>query len=48
MSADRPLRRRSALWAALALAGAGHAAGHDAASRSRPLGGTARGAKGAN
>jgi hypothetical protein len=45
MSAARPLRRRSASQAALAqacarpLAGAGHAAGHDATSGSRPLGG---------
>jgi hypothetical protein len=52
MSAARPLRRRSILPAAFAPvgarpAGAGHAAGHDAASSSRPPGGTARKAKGA-
>lgn len=53
MSAARPLRRRSALRAALAragarkLAGMGHAAGHDAVSGWRPLGATACSAMGA-
>jgi hypothetical protein len=53
MSAARPIRRRSALQAALALAGArpltggGHAAAACPLSSSRPLGGTVRRAKGA-